>query len=110
MARSTDVTSTDFPKMGESMEHVLNLSGERSPYTKSTPRKTMGRGSSPTGTAAIRGRTMIKEANGPCFHIKATLYSQNAAEASAVTRNVRIMPSAVGNRDFWSKRQYGQGV
>lgn len=39
-----------------------------------------------------------------------TLYAQNAAEASATQRNVRLVPSAIGNRDFYNKRQYGQNT
>lgn len=36
------------------------------------------------------------------------LYVPNAAEAGATYRNVRIVQSAVGNRDFYLRRQYGQ--
>lgn len=31
-----------------------------------------------------------------------------APEAAQNQRNTRVLPSAVGNRDFWYKRQYGQ--
>ena len=105
-----------FPKMGDSLvEHLINTSGNRSPYTQTTPKKTMGRGSSPTGKAAVRGRTMIHEANGPSFHISTTLYKQNAAEASATQRNTRILPPCIHREDgtgsagtFWDKREFGQ--
>lgn len=106
--------SSDFSTMGESVvKNVCNLSGKKSPYTKSVPRKTQGRGASPTGTkGGVKAHELIHEANGPAFTVKATLYKQNASEASAVLRNVKIVPSAVGNRDsgFWAKRQYGQNA
>lgn len=105
----SDNTTTTFEKMGESIPHsVVNLSRPDSPYTTATAKKTKGRGSSPTGKKSNRGATMIHEANGPQFHISATLYHQNAAEASSVQKNTKLMKAAVGDRDFWSKRSYGQ--
>lgn len=111
MAKQDTPGQGDFPMMGESLlQHICNLSGERSPYTKVVGKKTMGRGASPTGKYAKRGSTMIHEANGPKCTIVATLYKANAAEASATERNVRIVPSTVSRPDagFWGKREYGQ--
>ena len=105
--------SAQFPKVGEDVaSHVMNLSGQRSPYTTTVGKKTMGRGSSPTGRYAKRGSSLIHEAHGPCFHIKATLYAQNAAAASDVERHVKIVPSRISHPDagFWSSRQYAQGI
>ena len=98
-------TKSDFPTMGEEVaHHVMNMSrGTR--YTKTVARQTMGRGSSPTGRKVNRGSTMIKEANGPCCTVKATLYAANAPDAGKQLRNVHMMPTAVGNRDFWAARQ-----
>lgn len=95
------------PTMGDKPLNSIMCKGghaDRSRYTISEPKKTMGRGASPTGTAGKKGRSMIHEANGPACHVSATLYKRNAAEASATERNVRILPSAIGNRDFWDKR------
>lgn len=102
--------SSDFPVMGEGVaEHIMNMSRKRSSYTTMVAKKTMGRGKSPTGsTGGVRGSTLIHEANGPACCVKATLYKQNAAEASMTERNTKLVPSAVGNRDFWAKRQFGQ--
>jgi hypothetical protein len=102
--------SSDFPVMGESVaQHIMNMSRKRSPYTTAVKKKTQGRGASPTGrTGGVKSHALIHEANGPACTVKATLYKQNAAEASTVLRNTKMMPSAVGNRDFWVKRQYGQ--
>lgn len=102
-------TTTHFEKMGESLvQNVVNLSSERSPYTTTVPRKTQGRGASPTGVKKNKGAYQIREAHGPQFHISATLYAANAAEASTTQRNTRVMRAAVGDRDFWSARQFGQ--
>jgi hypothetical protein len=102
--------TTSFEKMGDQgiPKSVVNMSGDRSAYTKLVGRKTEGRGASPTGTKANRGRTMINEAHGPTFRPVATLYKANAAEASATQRNTRIMKPAMGDRDFWGKRAWGQ--
>jgi len=73
-------------------------------YTKSTPRNTMGRGASPTGsTGGVRGSTM-GERTGPKFTPQMKLYSQNAAEASSVERRTYVVPSKAGSGDFWSER------
>lgn len=112
MAKKAKET-TSFPKMGESLlQSVVNLSGERSPYTTQVGKKTGGRGASPTGRSAHRGQTMIHEAHGPACHIQATLYKANAVEANDTMRNVHVVPSVVGRPDagFWSKRQYGQSI
>lgn len=101
MAKTKGTTTTTFEKVGDSIpSHVLNLSGAPSPYTMSTPVKRGGKSVQPSGTKANRGRTMIKEANGPACTIVATLYKKNAVEANDLTRGIRVLPSAVGDRDF----------
>lgn len=95
-----------FPTVGDS---VLNYVGSGrctrpdNKYVKTLPKQTMGRGKSPTGTMASRGNKMI-ETTGPKCHVVAKLYQSNAAEASASQRNVKIMPSATGESDFWKAR------
>lgn len=98
----------DFPVVGDSVLSYVARGGCAKPQRgKVTAKGTEGRGSSPTGTMAVRSSHKIQEAQGPRCCVKATLYKSNAAEASAVQRNVRIMPSAAGVGDFWKKRQYG---
>lgn len=105
-----DQFTTSFPKMGdEGIPHsFVNMSGARSPYTKTMPRKTMGRGKSPTGVKANRGASMINEAHGPKFRPVATLYKQNAAAASDNQRKTYTVQSALGDRDFWKGRKAAQ--
>lgn len=113
--RATEKFS-DFPKMGTSvLSAVVNVSGKRSSYTKMVPKKTEGRGASPTGVKKDRGSTLIHEANGPSYHITATLYKANSAEASKQLRNTKLVgtvierPDHVGSgKTFWEKRTYGQ--
>lgn len=121
MAKKDQVTNSAsaFPTMGDSLiDNLINVSGNRSPYTSTVAKKTQGRGASPTGKAAVRGKSMIHEAHGPRFHISATLYKANAAEASSTQRNTVMLPPSVHREDgtgsagtFWDKRRYAnQGV
>jgi hypothetical protein len=75
-----------------------------SKYTKSVPKGTMGRGSSPTGTMASRSNIKLNEADGPKCSIQATLYHANAPEASAQMRNTKLVPSKAGIGDFWNEK------
>lgn len=110
----SDNTTTTFPKVGDNgvIESVVNVSGQRSPYTKAVPKKTGGRGASPTGKAANKSGYQISEANGPRCNISVPMYAQNAAEASMTERNTKFVSSTMGNADegFGSYRQYGQRV
>lgn len=60
--------------------------------------------------ATANHRQGVMEPHGASFKISATLYKQNAAEASATQRNVRLVPSAIGNRDFWASRDRSRAV
>jgi hypothetical protein len=94
----TDNSTTSFAKMGDEgiPSSVVNMSGQRSPYTQTVPKKTQGRGASPTGKKVNRGQSMIHEANGPACKIVTTLYKANAASANDTQRNVKYMPPAMG--------------
>lgn len=109
MARE-DVTS-QFPTIGEGGYHqVVNLSGEKVPYTIMAPRGRSGGADTPgTGTKANRSAGLIQEANGPRPNTipLATRWPANAACATDTYRNVVPVPSAIGDRDFWSKRAQG---
>ncbi len=60
--------------------------------------------------ATATHRANIQERNGASLHPTAILYKANAAESDLVQRNVQTVPSAVGNRDFYLRRQYRQGM
>lgn len=95
-------TST-FPKMGDDgMASLVNMSGQRSPYTMPQERHgptTPDLGGSPAGG---RGSSMIHEAHGPTFRPVAS--QSYAPEYPETGRGMRQVPSALGNRDFWAAR------
>lgn len=99
-------TVTSPAKMGEEMAHP-RANAAQSPNVKYRPRNNSKGGSIPdAGTAGHR--TGHQERLGAKYAPQMPLYEQNAAAASETQKNVRVVPSAVGNRDFWTKRQYGQ--
>jgi hypothetical protein len=95
--------TSNFPKMGDDgMTSLVNMSGQRSPYTMPEGRKGPGSPDLGGGGAGGRGSTMIHEAHGPQFRpVASKVY---ATEYAATGRNTRQVPSAVGNRDFWAAR------
>lgn len=102
-----DKTTTSFGKVGDSFaKSAVNQSGAPSRNTKPVKRKGASGGALEAATATHKKN--IPERLGAKQHPTATLYKQNAAEASATQRNVRTVPSAIGNRDFYNKRQFGQ--
>lgn len=106
---SGDATVTTFPKMGDDIVNsvVGSVMARQSPNTISVAKKGPTGGSEP---ATANHKSNISERGGASLHPTATLYKQNAAEAGATMRNTRMVPSAIGNRDFYARRQYGQGA
>ena len=103
MAGMTPTSTSSFEKMGDSgYEGLMNMSGERSPYTMPQARKgptTPDMGGSPAGG---RGSSMIHEAHGPTFRPVAS--QSYAPEYPETGRGMRTVASSVGNRDFWASR------
>jgi hypothetical protein len=95
--------TSNFPKMGDDgYAGLVNVSGNRSPYTTAVPRQgptAPDMGGSPAGG---RGSTMIHEAHGPQFKPVASRVYQ--PEYPGTERAIRTVPSSVGNRDFWTSR------
>lgn len=100
-------TVTSPAKMGEEMAYP-QANESQSPNLKYAPRNG-GKSDAPVGTA-VPGRRNIQERLGAKYAPQMTLYAQNAPEASSTYRNVRLVPSSVGNADFYAKRQYGQNT
>lgn len=103
--KSLAPTTTSPAKMGEEMAKAQSTSAQ-SPNVKYVQRGGSKGGSPEPATAGVRSGH--QERLGAKFAPQMPLYAQNAPEASMTQRNVRVIPSAVGNRDFWLKRQYGQ--
>jgi hypothetical protein len=107
------MSQSQFPKMGEHPLEgsLVNMSGQRSPYTTAVPRNGASNDSPDDGgDATHRGQMLMSgEHNGPTFRPVTTLYQQNAAAASDIGRGMRTVPSALGDRDFWDQRASSSG-
>ena len=103
-----DKTTTTFPKMGTSNARAVNQSAAPSRNTKRVKKKSTVSAQPEAATAAHRQG--VQERLGFKGAPQTAMSYPNAPEASQTQRNVRIVPSAVGNRDFYFRRAYGQGM
>lgn len=101
-----DKTTTTFPKMGTSNSRANNVSGAPSKNTKPVRKKSTVSAKPEVATAAHRQGQL--ESLGFKGAPQTTMSYPTAPEASQTLRNTRIVPSAMGNRDFYLRRQYGQ--
>ncbi len=101
-----DKTTTTFPKMGTSNARANNVSGAPSKNTKPVRKKSTVSAKPEAATATHRQGTL--ERLGAQGAPQTTMSYPTAPEASQTLRRVYTVPSAVGNRDFYLKRQYGQ--
>jgi len=103
----SDPVQTSFPVMGDSAitEHVVNISGSRSPYTTMVPRQGVPAGDDLPSSTGNRSQSVVNaEVLGPCCAPQTTLFFPNAADHDKTGRNVKLMPSRSGVSDFWSER------
>jgi len=96
-----------FPTMGTSAAQVTPVAPDPD-HTTVVAKPGSGKNDGPDDAGSATHRSVSMERNGFKGAPQTTLYAQNAAEASATYRNVRLLPSAKGNSDFYYKRQYGQ--
>jgi hypothetical protein len=101
MAKST--TPSKFPTMGTSASSVRNASAEPSKNTKLVSKKGNSKGGFLDAATATH-RKGIQERMGGSYAPQATLYQPNAQESAQTFRKVVLVPSSVGNRDFWDAR------
>jgi hypothetical protein len=99
-----DNTKTKFPTMGTEAAYAENLSGAPSANTHPVPRKGAQSG---TDSATASHRQATLERNGFQGAPQVSYEYPNAPEAANTFRNVRLMPSAKGNRDFYARRAEG---
>lgn len=107
-----DTESSTFPKMGDDYltDHLVNVSGNRSPYTMPVARKGPKQDNDVNvGTKKNRSASLIHEANGPACTIVAKICYPNAPEHNQTQRGLKTVPSSVGNRDFWGARASDNG-
>ena len=107
MAKTDAQPKGDFPTMGEASSNAYNASAAPSRNTKTVAKKGAGVGGM-IAAATAEHRPGILERNGASLRITAPLYAANAAESGLQQRHVRVVPSAIGNRDFWAARQAAQ--
>lgn len=108
-------TTTSPAKMGEEMAHPTpnepqspNLKYQaRGGATGGIPREKGAPGRANVQTDDNRV-PQTPERLGAKWAPQMVMSAPQAPEASLTQRNVRVLPSAIGSRDFWLKRQYGQ--
>lgn len=82
--------SADFPTMGSGWpKHVCNVSGTAG---HATVKQGSGKSDSPDGGTSHRSASLIRNGNGPKPIPARRVWAGNVAEATATSRNVRIMP------------------
>jgi hypothetical protein len=95
-----------FPTMGTTVaDSVSAVSGQPKLSVKKNNAKG---GFLESATAAHKAN--IQERLGAQLTPSANIVYPNSPESSLTQRNVTLVPSSVGNRDFWDKRKYGQGL
>ena len=104
-------TVTSPAKMGEAMAYPRSTAAQ-SPNVKVVAKKGAKGGSDPA-TAGGRKGVLTQDTGRDRLGAKwAPQMMMGSPEvlpsAQSNTRNVRLVRSAVGNIDFWSKRQFGQ--
>src|SRR5215472_6202311 len=110
-----DAATSNFPKMGEHpLEgNVVNVSGERSPYTNNRPKGGPTSDSEP-GIQAVRGVGAMAtgENAGPVFAPQTTISFPNSPEAATTGRAVKTVPSATRGGRFWhgARAEAGQVI
>lgn len=103
---ASQINTGSFPTMG-TVAAPVNASAAPSRNTTPVAKKSPVGGMLETATAAIRPHR-LNETNGAQHRITASAYApQTSPEAGSTYRNVRLVRSAIGNRDFWDKRNSG---
>lgn len=106
MAKSDKINTGSFPTMG-TVAAPVNASAAPSRNTHLVAKKP-GPGGMLEGATARHRSARMNETNGPQHRITASAYApMTSPEAGATYRNVRLVPSTLGNRDFWDKRNNG---
>lgn len=107
----TDPVHTNFPPMGPHgiEQSVVNISGQRSPYTRMLPVQGGPAGVGIDGPTAPAGgaqpaKLVNAEVLGPCCKPITTTYYPNADESRSTGRNVKLLAPRTGTSDFWQQR------
>lgn len=104
------MATSNFEKVGDEgiVSHVVNLSGERRPYTIPVAKKGPTNSNPPgVGATSVRGSSVISEAHGPTFRPVAKICYPESPEMAKTERNTRLVPGGAG---FWGKRLEGPRI
>lgn len=104
MGKSLGKTTTTFEKMGKT---VADSVSNRTPLKGVQVVKAGERKGGMIEAATAVHRANTGERHGASLHPTATLYKQNAAEASQVQRRTYIVPSKAGVGDFYNRQGRG---
>lgn len=97
-----------FQTMGNGPASAVNASGAPSRNMIPGGPSNSSAGGMLEGATQARRTPKINEPNGPQHRITASAYPPATnPEANLNYRNVRLVPSTLGNRDFWDKRNNG---
>lgn len=111
MAKKNSIVSTDNPSLRPTMgTSAATLGNVAKPIKGKSVKKTGEAKGGFLEAATASHKANIQERMGASLHPTATLYAANAAAANDVQRNTVTVPSAIGNRDFYLRRQYRQGA
>lgn len=107
---SAPTTTDTFEKIGDQgFEQVMNMSGQRSPYTMPVGRQGPTSPDVGGGNGSSRkSANLIREAHGPTF--KPVASRTFAPEYPDTGRTVQTVPCRVGQQDFWNQRQDGRTI
>lgn len=89
---SKDNETSNFPKVGDEgiTSHVVNISGQRSPYTKVAGKEGFGKNDNPPNShKSNKGATLIRNANGPACRVVSKISYPNSPESGKTQRNVK---------------------
>lgn len=103
------VTRTTFEKVGDNVAANIGFSAAGPRRGKLVKKGNAGIGGMLEGATATH-KANIQERLGAQWAPQVTLYAPNAPEAAQTQRNTRIVQSAVGNRDFYMRRAFGQNT
>jgi hypothetical protein len=102
-----DKTVTSFPTMGTEAAKLANVA--KPIKGRSVPKTGNSKGGMIEAATASR-RATVMERNGFQGAPQVKHSYPTAPEAAQTQRNTVIVPSALGNRDFYLRRQYGQNT
>lgn len=111
MAKRLAPTVTSPAKMGEEMAHPRSNAAQ-SPHVQYRPRGGSKQSAEPqtkNNRVGVLTQDTGRERLGPKWAPQMQMGSPEVLPSAQATQsNVRLVRSAVGNYDFWSKRQFGQ--